>query len=292
MTKTKTNIAQALFFVVLIGVMIVGSSQSQPKPNQIAEASFEDLRADKQKEIEQLASDKVKLDTKTKINDLEKQQADLELKKLELQEGLKVTGLDNPIATLSNTIATVAPAITLEAPKTPVATTPSKIPERKFRLNNGKFITGQKILDIVKGDPNGLKLWQAFNNKFGTEIADTAAISLYYENGTMKVDSVGVCNRKFMIKGDYRNCTYADMNSAGMDAGLKQINTFYQRKRIAKLSGINCKIVSSRDRKDPCTAQLVTWLINPDNNILIALDIYQEQGFTPWYGWKRAFNRK
>jgi hypothetical protein len=291
MSKTKTNIAQALIFISLLGLIILGSSHSQPKqPSQIAEASFEDLRADKQKEIEKLDEDKKKLETKTQINDLEKQQADLELKKLTLQEGLKAKGQEPTINTLAGVIATLAPTITLEAQKTPVITA-SKIPERKFRLNSGKFITGQKILDMVKGNPNGLKLWQAFNHKFGTEIADTAAISLYYENGTMKVDSIGVCNRKYMIKGDYRNCTYADMNSAGMDVGLKQINTFYQRKRIAKLSGINCKIGNSRDRKDPCTAQLITWLINPDNNILIAIDIYQEQGFTPWYGWKRAFRK-
>lgn len=166
------------------------------------------------------------------------------------------------------------------------------IETRQFRLNSGKYVTGKFILDIVKGNPNGLKLWQAFNDKYGQVIADTAGISLFYENGSLKVDSVGVCSKKYMIGGDYRNCNYADLNSAGFDAGLKQINTFYQRKRIEKLSGIKCQIVNSKDRKDSCTAQYIGWLINPDNNIKIALDIYSEQGFTPWYGYKRAFKIK
>jgi hypothetical protein len=179
------------------------------------------------------------------------------------------------------------------APK-PVVVPPktnSNISTRLFKLNSGKKVTGEYLLGIVKGNPNGLKLWQAFFDKHGQVVADTAGISLFYENGTLKVDSVGVCSKKYMIDGDYRNCNYADLNSAGFDAGLKQINTFYQRKRIEKLSGIKCQIVNSKDRKDPCTAQYINWLINPNNNIAIALDIYSEQGFTPWYGWKRAFNK-
>jgi hypothetical protein len=164
----------------------------------------------------------------------------------------------------------------------------NNISTKLFKLNSGKKVTGKYLLDIVKSNANGLKLWQAFFDKYGQVVADTAGISLFYENGTMKVDSVGVCSKKYMIGGDYRNCNYADLNSAGFDAGLKQINTFYQRKRIEKLSGIKCTIGNSRDRKDPCTAQYIAWLINPDNNIAIALDIYSEQGFCPWYGARRS----
>lgn len=165
----------------------------------------------------------------------------------------------------------------------------TSIATRDFQLNGGKYVKGSFILNIVKSDPNGLKLWSAFNNEFGPVIADTAAISLYFENGSLKTDSVGVCNRIHWINGDYRNCAYADMNSNGMDAGLKQINTFYQAQRITKLGGEPCNFVDSKDRNDPCNQKKISWLLNIDNNIKISLDIYREQGFGPWYGYKKAF---
>jgi hypothetical protein len=168
--------------------------------------------------------------------------------------------------------------------------TTTSIAQRSFRLNSGRYVKGQYILNIVKGNPNGLKLWNAFNSEFGATVADTAAISLYYENGTLKTDTVGVCNPIHQIGGDYRNCAYADMNSAGMDVGLKQINTFYQAKRITKLGGEPCTFRDSKDRNDPCNQKKIAWLFNVDNNIKIALDIYREQGFRPWYGYRRAFN--
>jgi hypothetical protein len=160
--------------------------------------------------------------------------------------------------------------------------------ERSFKLNSGKYVKGSEILSWVKANPNGLKLWQAFNDKYGAEIADKAGISLFYENGTFKPDSIGVCSAKYMIGGDYRNCNYADLNSAGLDVGLKQINTFYQANRITKLGGEACVFGDSRDRNDPCNQKKIAWLLSIDNNIKIALDIYSEQGFSPWYGAKRA----
>jgi hypothetical protein len=172
-----------------------------------------------------------------------------------------------------------------------VASSPAKAStttERSFKLNSGKYVKGSEILSWVKANPNGLKLWQAFNNKHGVEIADKAGISLFYENGTFKPDSIGVCSAKHMIGGDYRNCNYADLNSAGLDVGLKQINTFYQANRITKLGGEACTFGDSRDRNDPCNQKKLNWLLNVENNIKIALDIYSEQGFSPWYGAKRA----
>ena len=264
------------------------TKQVQNKPAITAEASFEDLRSEKQKELDKIKSDKEDLDKKAEIVKKEKEI-------LDLKEGLKA---DQPVQAVETKSELVVEPVkddktelSKEEPK-PVVQATSSIPGRTFYLNNGKAITGQEILNMVKANPNGLKLWQAFFDKFGLEVADTSAISLYYENGTLKTDSVGVCNLKYAKNGDYRDCVFADINSAGMDTGLKQINTFYQRYRISKLGGVSCEPSNSRDITDSCTAQQVEWLKNVENNIKIALDIYQESGnFNAWYGYKRAFNK-
>jgi hypothetical protein len=165
----------------------------------------------------------------------------------------------------------------------------SAVAQRSFFMNNGSYKTGQELLDYGYSNPNAQKLWNAFNQKYGVEIADIAIITLFYENGTFLEITTGVCSLQYQINGDYRNCVYADINSAGMDAGLMQVNTWYQRYRIAKLGGPSCEPRNSRDITDPCTASQVQWLHNVHNNIMIALDIYAEQGFTPWVGYKRAF---
>ena len=189
--------------------------------------------------------------------------------------------------------------IKVEAPKEEIkieqkAVVSNSIRDRNYRLNNGKYMSGHQILEYIKGNANGLKLWNAFNNEFGETVADTAGISLFYENGSLKSDSVGVCNYIHWIGGDYRNCAYADMNSAGMDVGLKQVNSFYQSTRITKLGGesLACYFRDSRDRNDPCNQKKIEWLINVDNNIAISLDIYREQrNFNAWYGYRRAFSK-
>lgn len=175
--------------------------------------------------------------------------------------------------------------------KQQINTSTSTVRDRKFRLNNGTYKTGGEIVDYVKGNYNGLKLWNAFNEKYGAEVANTAAITLFYENGTLWEYTTGVCSAKHRINGDYRNCNYADINSAGFDAGLKQINTWYQRHRIAKLGGPNCQQSNSRDRSDPCVQLLIAWLHDVDNNIKITLDIYRDSGFNAWYGYRRAFTQ-
>lgn len=158
---------------------------------------------------------------------------------------------------------------------------------RSYQRNNGTWITGNEIVAWIRSNPAGEQLYQAFS-VHGEEVAIKSAITLYYENGTVRADTVGVCSSIHQIGGDYRNCAYADMNTAGMDAGLIQVNTFYQRYRIAKLGGPACEPIASRDRQDICTALQVQWLQNPENNIKIALDIYSESGFAPWYGAKKA----
>ncbi len=164
----------------------------------------------------------------------------------------------------------------------------SSVLNRSYRRNNGTYITGNKIKEYVIGNPNGRKFYEAFKNEFGEEIGNKAVITIYYENGTLWEKTVGVCSSKYQIGGDYRNCNYADINSAGMDVGLKQINTFYQRDRIAKLGGPKCTHGNSRDRSDACNQKQIEWLHNLDNNLKISIDIYREQGFGPWYGAKRA----
>lgn len=288
------NIGKFLFVAIIAGGIAFANyneriKQTQNKPEITAEASFEDLRSEKQKELDKIQEDKKDLETKAEIIKKEKEI-------LDLKEGLK-DPQPAPVMETKKELVVAQEAqkddkaeLPKDEPKA-IATPVSSIPARVFTLNDGKKITGQEILNIVKSNPNGLKLWQAFFDKFGVEVADTSAISLYYENGTLKSDSVGVCNLKYARNGDYRDCVFADINSAGMDAGLKQINTFYQRYRIAKLGGVSCEPSNSRDITDPCTAQQVEWLKNVDNNIKIALDIYEESGnFLAWYGYKRAFN--
>jgi hypothetical protein len=171
---------------------------------------------------------------------------------------------------------------------TPVVTQSSSVREQSFLMNNGTYMTGAAIIDEAMGNTNARKLWDQFNLHFGGEVANKAIISLKFENGTFDSNTVGVCSPVYQINGDYRRCVYSDLNTAGMDAGLKQINTFYQRYRIAKLGGPSCEPVNSRDITDPCTASQVEWLKNVDNNIHMAVDIYAESGFQPWYGAQRA----
>jgi hypothetical protein len=284
MSKIQINKKTSIVIAILGILFILGTNGAfTPTPPEKANAGEIDQKAVIESQQSSLAEEKKKLETQVKIKEIENQKLELEKQKIDLENTISKVEVEEAIH-----ITEVKPAeIIPEKPKEV-----SSIPARNFKLNSGKLITGQAILDMVKGNPNGLKLWQAFNDKFGTEVADTAAISLYYENGTLKTDSIGVCTAKYMIGGDYRNCNYADMNSAGLDVGLKQINTFYQAKRITKLGGEACSFGDSRDRNDPCNQKKLAWLLNVDNNIKIAIDIYQEQGnFDAWYGYKRAFNK-
>jgi hypothetical protein len=170
----------------------------------------------------------------------------------------------------------------------PAQTQSNGVASRSYKLNNGTHKSGADIISYVRSNPNGEKLYQSFL-QISKEEADKSAITLFYENGTLWEKTVGVCNPIHWIGGDYRNCAYADINSNGLDVGLIQVNTWYQRHRIMRLSGINCTIQATRDRNDPCNAQLIAWLHNVDNNILIAREIHSESGWTPWYGAHRSF---
>lgn len=167
--------------------------------------------------------------------------------------------------------------------------TKSETKSRLFKLYSGEHVPGSVLIEKGKSNPNALKLWQAFADRFGADIADIAIISLYYENSSYDTTTVGVCNPIHQINGNYKNCVYADLNTHGMDVGLKQINTFYQAERITKLGGEACNFVDSKDRKDPCNQKKIAWLLDIDNNIKISLDIYAEQGFMPWYGYRKGF---
>lgn len=176
----------------------------------------------------------------------------------------------------------------------------SSVRDRSFLMNNGTYMTGAQIIDEAMGNDNARKLWDQFNLHFGGEVANKAIIALKFENGSYWERTTGVCNPIHWINGDYRNCAYPDMNSAGFDVGLKQINTFYQSggeahknlpSRFAKLGGPTCKfntVAESKDRNHPCNQEIMNWLYNVDNNIHIAVDIYAESGFQPWYGAQRA----
>lgn len=159
----------------------------------------------------------------------------------------------------------------------------SNIPDRTF----GRW-TGQQIIDEVTYNQDSVKFYNAFKEKHGKQVADEMAVVLKFENGSFKPTTTGVCSPKFRIAGDYRNCNYADINSNGFDAGMLQVNTHYQSSRIAKLGGPSCIPANNKDITDPCTKSKVDWLHNTDNNLAIALNIYEEQGWRPWVGAKRA----
>jgi hypothetical protein len=194
----------------------------------------------------------------------------------------------------------VVPVVQVEAsskkeePKpSPKNDSDSKVPSMKF-YHGKQWRTGQYLIDIVRKHPNGILFYDAFEKEFGTEVADTMAVSLMFENATMWEKTAGVCDEKYQIGGDYRNCNYANRNSAGIDYSIKQINSFYQLDRIKKLTNeVSCSFASkaaSKNRNNKCNQEIEKWLIIPENNLKVALDIYREQGnFCSWYGYVNNF---
>ena len=170
----------------------------------------------------------------------------------------------------------------------------SKVPSMKF-YHGKQWRTGQYLIDIVRKHPNGILFYDAFEKEFGTEVADTMAVSLMFENATMWEKTVGVCDLKYAIGGDYRNCNFANRNSLGLDIGVKQGNSYYQLDRIKKLTDeVTCSFKyrdkASKNRNNPCNQEIEKWLIVPENNLKLALDIYREQGnFCAWVGYKNNF---
>jgi hypothetical protein len=171
-------------------------------------------------------------------------------------------------------------------------TTKDKPAKEKTFTHGRKPVKGDVLIEIVRKNPNGRLFYDAYLEKYGAEIADTMAISLMFENATMWEKTVGVCDAKFWIKGNRLDCNYANRNSAGFDVGVKQVNTFYQNNRINKLAKTTCLFknkAESKERSNKCNQELIDWLIIPENNLKISLDLYSEQGFKPWYGYKQGF---
>jgi hypothetical protein len=191
-----------------------------------------------------------------------------------------------------------AKAVSEPAPAKKTETKPattSNILTRKFRLNNGKYKTGKELVDYVKGNPNGLKLWTAFS-KYGEEEANKSAITLFYENARIDPLFRGVCTKKYAENGDIYRCVYSNGNpNGGMDSGLISINVWWYRAKIKALAGgkITCNLSSmatARDYKNACTKQYVDAIHDVDTNIELARQIYEESGnsFRQWHGYKRA----
>lgn len=134
--------------------------------------------------------------------------------------------------------------------------------------------------------------------QFFTHFADISkddrvllCITMNFENGTYRTNTVGVCNKKYQIGGDYRNCNFADINSHGLDIGLIQVNSYFQTANgnIQSLGGPDCipTIARGRDRSDPCNQRLIEWLSDVNNNAKVAKKVYHTQGLTAW----SAFNK-
>ena len=124
---------------------------------------------------------------------------------------------------------------------------------------------------------------QAFTDNFGERVGKMASVKLFFENGSFWERTTGVCSAKYQRNKDHRQCIYADINSAGVDLGVGQVNSFYQRKRIAALGGPNCEHRNSRDMADPCNQRIAEWLYVPENNIKVVISIYRENGgFDRW----------
>lgn len=269
--------------VVIMAVMQTPAEQQEVKAEINYEAQLDNLTREKEKTETLIQSTELKLKAQELIKTAE-----------ELEQSVTSSSStpENPKETdpvIKEPITEVEIETTEAQPITPEVTTISNSSNMDFKLYNGEVKKGSWFVTNALNNPNATKLYRAFEEAYGAEVATKSVIALYFENSSYKADTVGVCTRKHQINGDYRNCNYADLNSAGMDAGLKQINTFYQKSRIAKLGGPDCLASNSRDITDPCTKSQVEWLQNVDNNIKISLDIYKEQGFCPWYGYKKAF---
>lgn len=296
--KRLFNIIGSL--MIITGVASLGVYQLLKTPTEaLAEKpSFEALQEQVDKQTEEARKEAEKAKKEAQFQELELEQLELEKKQIELKkqiESVDYPDLDFKIEEPKKSFKVESnPSLEAKKVKPVVAKVESKpvqatkTSQRSFRLNNGKYQKGSEIISYVKSNANGKKFWNAFNKKYGSEVADKIAITLFYENGTLWEKTVGVCSAKYQIGGDYRNCNYADINSNGLDSGLLQINTWYQRKRIAKLGGPSCTPQNSRDRADTCNKKLINWLHNPDNNLKIAMDIYSESGLSPWYGAKKA----
>jgi hypothetical protein len=173
------------------------------------------------------------------------------------------------------------------------------VASQTFTLNSGKKVKGQFIIDLVKNNKDSIRLWNAFNDKFGEEVANTAAISLFYENGRLDPLFRGVCNEWHAENRNTYRCVYADVNTdGGMDAGLKSINVWWHRDKIKEMSNgsITCNLKNKETAKSykiACTKEYVDWLHNIDNSIALAIRIYEESGnsFVQWYGYRRGFNK-
>jgi hypothetical protein len=182
-------------------------------------------------------------------------------------------------------------AIKLEALSYEAITKPKE--EVKPQIKGSKYLakwfntkTGQMHMDSCLSKDIGKRFVNAFA-EFGEDAQVIACVTLNHENGITNGDymvtAVSPCWSTNTKQAASRTCTYASDNSVGVDAGLFMINTFHQRKRIAKLGGPTCNFtVDSKSPSDPCNAQLIPWLHNIDNQILIILDIYRGQGFQPW----------
>jgi hypothetical protein len=183
------------------------------------------------------------------------------------------------ISSVEKIVEAVNPSVVKVEAEEPKKTTESKYLKTMFGKSRNK--SGQQHLDQCKSTDAGRRFLQEFE-EYGIDKQLIACVSLNYENGSHDLFTRGVCNAKYMEGGDYRRCNYADINSAGFDLGLFQINSFYQATRITKLGGPSCYFVNSKDWTDPCNKAKGEWLFSLDNQIKIIKDIYNEQGFDPW----------
>lgn len=138
--------------------------------------------------------------------------------------------------------------------------------------------TGNMHMERCNSTELGQRFVKEFKDRYGEDVAYIACAALNAENGHHNQYAIAACGLT-----SAQQCDYASANSAGMDAGLFMINTYYQAKRITKLGGPACEFtVDSRSISDPCNKLKIEWLHNLDNQMAIILDIYEEQGFTPW----------
>jgi|694.fasta_scaffold77929_5 molybdopterin converting factor small subunit len=258
------------------------TKQTQNKLAIKAEANFEDLRSEKQKELDDLKK-------QDEINKLKKESKETEIKNLEIQfkideleTGLKDNQPVQAVETKKELVVEPVKDDKTESPKEE----PKPVVERSKYLDkwfNNK--TGQTHWDICNSKEVGKKFIEAFA-EFGADAQVIACVTLNHENGVVGGDyitnAVSPCWSTNAKQAQARQCDYASDNSAGVDAGLFMINTFYQANRITKLGGEACTFADSKNPKDPCNVKKITWLHNIDNQISIIKDIYREQGFQPW----------
>lgn len=146
-SKSNSKIVVLALIILAIGYFGFYQPATKQAPSQIAEASFEDLKAGKQAELEKIEANKLQLEKEAEIIQKEKEL-------LELQEGLKGSGLESessPQDPVTNLLANITSVVTKTKVSDDVTELPPDNIENVQKYINRYFpkspITAQMIME-------------------------------------------------------------------------------------------------------------------------------------------------